>query len=252
MKKFFWWLFKILILFFVLLTFVFVYLSFFHKELLLYYLQQLKTLVTNLWYWNYIIIFIFGFVESFPLIWVSVPWQTILITIAWFLWYKHIIISSLLAFSGAILWNYVWYLMWVKYGESFFKKYWNWIGIGTTDIKYIKKGVEKHGLLFVIFWKFHNLFRAFVPFIAWSSWMHSTSFTLANIIWSFLRAIVMVLLWVFFIDNSEIILKNIWKIVLFIIFLFALYIFFFKKEEFKKYFKEKSKEMDEMMNKNRD
>ena len=247
MKKVAWWIFKILIVFFVLLTFFFAYLSFFHKELLLDYLYKIKLIVESLWYWNYVIILFFWFIESFPLIWISVPWQTVLIIIAWFLGYEYIFMSILLAFIWAVLWNYVWYLMWVKYWENFFKKYWNWIGVWLTDIKYIKKWIDKHWWLFVVFWKFHNLFRAFVPFIAWSSWMHSTSFTLANIIGSFIRAVAMVLLWVFFVGNAEIILKNIWKIVLSIVVLFALYIFFFKKEELKKYIEEKSKEMDDMI-----
>jgi len=247
MKKIVWRIFKILIVFFVLLTFFFAYLSFFHKELLLDYLDKIKLIVENLGYWNYVIILFFWFIESFPLVWVSVPWQTVLIIIAWFLGYKYIFISIFLAFIWAVLWNYVWYLLGIKYWEKFFKKYGKFMWIWTTDIKYIKKWIDKNWWLFVVFWKFHNLFRAFVPFIAWSSWMKNFHFVMANIVGSFLRAVVMVILWVFFVENAEIILKNIWKIILFVVALFVLYVFFFKKEELKKYIKEKSKEMDDMI-----
>lgn len=251
MKKFVWLTFKVFIILFILLTIFFTYLSFFHKELLLYYLDKIDVLVESLWYWNYIIIFLFWFIESFPLIWVSVPWQIVLITISWFLGYKHIFLVIWLAFLWAILWNYIWYIMWVKYWKNFFKKYWNRIGIWLTDIKYIKKWIRKHWWLFVIFWKFHSLLRAFVPFIAWSLWMHSLSFTFANILGSLMRAAVMVLLWVFFIENTEIILQHIWKVILFLIILFALYVFFFKKNELKMYIKEREKEMDNIMKKNK-
>jgi len=66
----------------------------------------------------------------------------------------------------------------------------------------------------VIFGKFHNLFRAFVPFIAGSSKMNNKMFTVFNIIGSVLRAVVMVSLGVFFVENAEKILDNIGKILL--------------------------------------
>jgi len=240
---------KFIIIFLLILTFVFAYLSIFHKELLLDYLDKFKTVVSSLWNWNYFIIFAFWFIESFPLLWIAVPGQMVLIAIAgifWVLWVDHIIYSILCAGFWAVLWNYVWYLMWLKYWDSFFEKYGNWIWIGKTDIKYIKKWIDSKWWLFVVFGKFHNLFRAFVPFIAWTSKMHSWKFAFANIFGSFLRAIVMVILWVFFVKNAETIISNIWKIFLWIVLMFLIYIYFFKKEEFMKYWEEKNKEMEKM------
>lgn len=241
---------NLFIWFFILLTFFLVYLSFFHKELLVEYIEHLKLLIKNLWYWNYVIIFISAFLESFPLLWISLPWQTILIIIAGFLGYKHIYFSILLAFLWAILWNYVWYLLGIKYWDKFFLKYWNLIWIWQTDVKYIKKWIDKYGWAFVVLGKFHNLLRTFVPFIAWSSWMHKKFFMLWNIISSFIRALIMVILGVFFVENAKVIIENIWKVILVIILLIFLYIYFFKKDELKKYLDEKQRELDNIMKNN--
>ena len=249
MKKFVQIVSKIIIVLLLILTLVFAYLSIFHKDLLLHYLDVFKWLISNLWYWNYLIIFVFWFIESFPLLWVAVPGQLVLIIIAWFLGFDHIYLTMACASLWAILWNYVWYKMWIHYGESFFDKYWAWIGVMKTDIKYIKKWIDSHGWLFVVLWKFHNMFRAFVPFIAGSSKMHSTKFALANIFGSILRWVVMVLLWVFFVENAEVILENIGKIILWILVVFMAYIYFFQKEKFMIYWKEKNEEMEKMLNK---
>ena len=246
MKKFVNLLVKWFIIFFLILTLVFAYLSLFHKELILQYMDIIKWYIHYLWYWNYLIILLFWFIESFPLIWVSIPWQMVLIIIAGFLWAEHMYISMLCASIWAILGNYFGYLLGKKYWDSFFDKYGMWIWVTKTDVKYVKKWIDSHGWLFVIIWKFHNLFRAFVPFIAWSSHMHSVKFAISNIVGSTLRAIIMVLLWVFFVENAELVLEHIWKIVLVLLILFAIYIYFFKKEELIKYMYEKNKEMDEL------
>jgi membrane-associated protein len=248
MKRFTNWLFKGFIIFFLVLTLVFAYLGVFHKDLILQWLGYIKTIVYGLGYWNYFIIFLFAFIESFPLIWVSVPGQLVLITVAWFLWIDSILLSWLFASLGALFWNYIWYLMWLKYWDNFFKKYWVWMWVWETDIKYIKKWMDKQWWLWVVFWKFHNLLRAFVPFIAWTSKMNNFSFALFNIIGSILRATSMVILWVFFVENAETILSNIWKIFMFILILVWIYIYFFKRKEFQIYWQEKNLEMEQIMN----
>ena len=234
---------KAFIIFFLILTFVFIYLSIFDKQVILNWLEWIKQIVAKLWYWNYLIIFVFWFIESFPLVGISVPWQTVLLTIAWFLWYQHMYLAMISAATGALLWNFAGYLLWVKYGDAFFEKYWKFIWVTKTDIKYVKKWIEKHWWLLVILWKFHNMFRAFVPFIAGSSNMKTKYFTLFNIIGSILRAVVMVLLGVFFVQNAETILNNIWKILLILVLGLLVYIYFFKREEFMKYLEEKQKEL---------
>ena len=249
MKKIIQILSKVIIVLLLILTFVFAYLSIFHKDLILTYLDMFKNFVHSLGYWNYVIILIFWFIESFPLLGVAVPGQLVLIIIAGALWYEWMYLAMICASLGAILWNYVWYKMWVAYWDSFFDKYWPWIWVMKTDIKYIKKWIDKHWWLFVILWKFHNMFRAFVPFIAGSSSMHSFKFTVSNIIGSILRWVSMVFIGIVFVNNAEVILENIGKFILWLVLLFFAYIYFFKKEEFKKYWDEKNKEMEEMINK---
>ena len=248
MKKFIQIVSKILIVLLIILTLVFAYLSIFNKELLLHYLDVFKGIISTLWYWNYVIIFVFGFIESFPLLGVAVPGQMVLIIIAWFLGYEHMYLAMACASVWAILWNYVGYKMGEVYWDSFFDKYWPWIWVTKTDIKYVKKWIDSHGWLFVILWKFHNMFRAFVPFIAGSSNMHSIKFTISNIVGSIIRWVSMVLIGIVFVENAEVILSNIWKIILWIVVVFFVYIFFFKKEEFMKYWNEKNEEMEEMLN----
>ena len=247
MKKILNLIFKWFIVFFIILTLVFAYLWIFHKDIILQLLDYIKNIVNILWYWNYLIILLFAFIESFPLIWISIPWQLVLITVAWFLWFDNMWLSWLFASVWAILWNYTWYLMWVEYWDNFFKKYWIWIWVGETDIKYIKKWMDKQWWLWIVFWKFHNLLRAFVPFIAGTSKMNNFSFAIFNIIWSIFRAWSMVVLWVFFVENAEVILSNIGKIFMFIVIGFWIYIYFYKKDEFSKYWKEKNIEMENIM-----
>jgi len=235
---------KAFIIFFLILTFVFLYLSIFDKQIILNWLDWMKHIVDKLWYWNYIIIFIFWFIESFPLVGISIPGQTVLLTVAGFLGYQHMYLAMFSAAIGALLGNFTGYLLGVKYGDAFFDKYGKFIGVTKTDIKYVKKGIEKHGWLLVILGKFHNMFRAFVPFIAGSSNMKTKHFTLFNIVGSILRAIVMVLLGVFFVQNAETILNNIWKILLVLVLGLLVYIYLFKREEFMKYLEEKQKEFE--------
>ena len=235
---------KAFIVFFIILTFVFIYLSIFDKQVILNWMEWIKQIVAKLGYWNYLIIFVFGFIESFPLVWISVPGQTVLLTIAWFLGYQHMYLAIFSAAMWALLWNFTGYLLWVKYWDYFFEKYGKFIWVTKTDVKYVKKWIEKHWWLLVILWKFHNMFRAFVPFIAGSGNMKVKHFTLFNIIWSVLRAVVMVLLWVFFVQNAETILNNIWKVLLVLVLWLVVYVYFFKKEEFMKYLEEKQKELE--------
>ena len=244
MKRLFEYLTKWFIIFFVILTFVFIYLSIFDKQVILNFLDLMKVWVGKLWYWNYVIILVFGFIESFPLVGISVPGQTVLLMIAGVLWYQNMPLAMACAALGALLGNYFGYLLGVKYGDSFFEKYWKWIGVTPVDVKYVKKWIEKHGWLLVIFGKFHNLFRAFVPFIAGSSKMNNKMFTVFNIIGSVLRAVVMVSLGVFFVENAEKILDNIGKILLVLVVWLMAYIYFFQKEKFMKYLEEKQKELE--------
>ena len=234
---------KLIIWFFIVLTFVFFYFSLFDKQIILNALDYMKHFVSQLWYWNYLIILVFGFIESFPLVWISVPWQTVLLIIAGFLGYSHMYLAMFCAALGAILWNFFGYLLGKKYWDSFFDKYGKFIWVTNTDIKYVKKWMNKYWWLLVVWGKFHNMFRAFVPFIAGSAKIGDLKFAILNFIGSVLRAVVMVFVWIYFVDNAEKILANIWKILLVIAVVILAYTWYFHKDEFKKYLEEKQKDL---------
>ena len=219
----------------------------FYPEIIKNGLEWIKLVVQWLWNWNYLIIFITSIIESFPVLWVVIPWQNILLIVAWFFaqlnintLYLIIIITSI----WAIIWNFIWFYLWKIYWDSFFKKYWLWFWIGETELKYLEKWIEKWGPWGITFWKFHWLTRAFLPFIAGTMWMKSKTFMFFNILGSIIWSVVMVVLWVLFAEYYEVIIDNTWKIMIVIMILIGLYIWKFKKKQFKKYMNEKNKEME--------
>lgn len=251
-KKILKFLFNLLNIIFIILMLVLAFISIFKQEWFELFIEWLKIQINWLWYWNYLIIFSSSFIEAFPVLWVVVPGQNILMIVWGFfgsLWKENLIYVGILASLWAILWNYVWYLLWKKYWDSFFEKYWNRFGVGTTEVKYLKKSIDKWWAWGIIFWKFHQITRAFLPFIAWSMWMKWKNFMIYNVIWSIIWATTMVVLGMVFVEYYKIILNYIWYILIWILALIWLYIYKFKKEEFKKYMIEKNEEMERLYGK---
>jgi len=218
-------------------------------ELIKDFIEWMRWIIYLLWNYNYLIIFITSLIESFPVLWVVVPWQNILLIVWWFfsnIDVKNLYYVVLIASIWAILSNYIWYLLWKHYWELFFKKYWLWFWIWQTEAKYMKTGVKKWWAWWIIVWKFHNLTRAFVPFIAWSMWMKHKTFIIYNIIWSIIRATTIVILWVMFAEFYETIIDYFWYIMILIMIISWLYIWKYKKKEFMQYMEEKNKEIEEM------
>ncbi len=222
-------------------------LALFKPELIKEWLDWVKMVVLWLWNWNYLIVFVSSLIESFPVLWVVVPGQNILLAVGWFFAEKNIntlyfviVITSI----WAIIWNYIWFYLWKIYWDSFFKKYWLWFWIWETELKYLERWINKWWPWWIALWKFHWLTRAFLPFIAGSMWMKSKVFWIYNIIGSILRSIVMMILWVLFAQHYEKVVDNFWKIMIWMMVLTWLYIWKFKKKEFKQFMKEKNEEMD--------
>jgi membrane protein DedA with SNARE-associated domain len=211
------------------------------------FIAWIETIINNLWYWNYLIIFLSGLIEGFPVLWVVVPGQNILMIVAWFFWKistLNLIYSIIIASIWAILSNGIWYILGKIYWKSFFEKYWLWFGIWETEVKYLEKWIKKWWATGIIVGKFHNLARAFVPFIAGTMNMDKKTFWIYNIIGSILRAVSIVILWVFFAEYYETIIDYIWYIMTWILILSWLYIWKYKKKEFLKYMEEKNAEME--------
>lgn len=226
--------------------------SIFNKELVLKIIEWVWNIIEWFWNWNYLILFFSSLIEAFPVIWVVVPWQNIMLIASAFFAKNGItslILVYIVASTWAILWNYIWYALGRKYWDAFFEKYWLWFGIWVTEVKYLKKWINKWWPIWVTLWKFHNITRAFLPFIAWSMGMKKPAFMFYNVIGSIIRATTIITLWTLFWEYYETIVKNIWKILIVIIILAWFYIYFFKKEEFKKYWKEKNDEIDNLIDK---
>ncbi len=225
------------------------FISIFKKEWIEQFIEWMKLTIESLWMWNYLIAWFSSLIEAFPVLWVVVPWQNILLIVWWFFGHidnMHLIYIIIIASIWAIIWNRIWYTLWKHYWDSFFKKYWNRFWIWLTEVKYLKKWINKWWAWWIILWKFHPMTRAFLPFIAWSMWMASVKFMIYNIIWSIVRALTIILLWVVFVEYYKIILEYIWYIMMFIMFIVWLYIYKYKKKEFMQYLHEKNKELEEL------
>ena len=224
-------------------------LTLFKPELVKDFIEWIKTIIEGLWYWNYLIIFITSLIESFPVLGVVVPGQNILLIVWWFfseISRENLYYVILIASIWAIISNYIWYFLWIYYWEKFFKKYGLWFWIWQTEVKYLKKWVKKWWAWGIILWKFHNLTRAFVPFIAGSMRMHHKSFFIYNIIGSTVRATTIVILWVVFAEYYEAVIDYFWYIMMWIMLLTWIYIYKFKKTEFLQYMREKNEEIENM------
>jgi len=136
----------ILNIFFIWITIALVFISIFKKEWIEAFIEWMKVFVEWMWYWNYIIGLSSSFIEAFPVIWVVVPWQNILLIVWGFfgnISLQNLFLLMFIASIWAIIWNWVWYILWRYYWDDFFKKYWNWFGIGLTEVKYLKKSIDK-------------------------------------------------------------------------------------------------------------
>ena len=229
------------------LTFALAILSLVKPELIKDFIEWIRSGVLLLWNWNYIVVFISSLIESFPVLWVVVPWQNILLIVGGFFAENDTskliyvcIISSLWAIAG----NYTWYILGRYYGEEFFKKYGLWFALWETEVKYLKKWIHKWGAWGITLGKFHNLARAFIPFIAGSMWMKKTSFLIYNVIWSVIRSVTIIVLWVLFAKTYESIIDYIGYIMIGIMLLTGIYIWKFKKQAFLKYIEEKNAELE--------
>lgn len=245
-------LFQIINFLLIALTLVLTLISIFKKEWIEAFIEWMKIIIWWMWFWNYVIAWTSSLIEAFPVLWIVVPGQNILLIVWWFFWNisnTNLIYVAIIASVWAIIWNYIWYILWKHYWDDFFKKYWNRFGVWLTEVKYIKKWIHKWWAWWIIFGKFHPMTRAFLPFIAWSMWMKSTKFMLYNIIWSIVRSITIILLWVIFVEYYKIILEYIWTIMMIIFIWVWIYIYKYKRKEFVQYLKEKNEELEELNNK---
>ena len=149
------------------------------------------------------------------------------------------------AIIGALIGNAIGYFLGKWYGTSFLERFGDWFGLGRTELKYLKKQIEKNGAWFIIFGKFHNFTRAFIPFIAGSMGMQTGKFWMYNIIGSILWATTIITLGVTFVTYYKTILSYFSYFLGGIMVSAIVYVYFFKREAFMTYIKEKEKEIED-------
>ncbi len=199
----------------------------------------------QLGHWNFLIILVTSFVESFPVIGILVPGQQIMLVVGWFYGQSSFLLAVLWACIGAILWNWVGYWLGVKYGLRFLDTYGDVFALGKTEQKILSKRIRENGAVFIIFGKFHNFTRAFVPFLAGSFSMKNNSFWLYNIIGSIFWSFSILVLGVFFTTYIDIVLNWISWFFLAVFIGIIGYIALYKRKEFMEYLHDKQKELQE-------
>ncbi len=244
LKKIWYLLLHIFNIFIILATFVLAFIAIFNPDLVKEIIEWFEIVIQDLGNWNYFIAFLSAGLESFPLVGMLLPGQTILLLVWGFFGQEYLLNVMFLAALWAVVWNYTWYLLGFFVWDVFFKKYWYWFWIWETELEYIKKWIHKYWPIAIIISKFHPMTRAFVPFIAGSMWMKQFSFMLYNFIWSFIWAITVVWLWVLFVAYYEAIIDYLPIVILWLLFLWFLYLYFFKREKLNEYMIKKQEEVD--------
>lgn len=117
--------------------------------------------------------------------------------------------------------------------------------LGKTEQKILSKRIRENGAVFIIFGKFHNFTRAFVPFLAGSFSMKNNSFWLYNIIGSIFWSFSILVLGVFFTTYIDIVLNWISWFFLAVFIGIIGYIALYKRKEFMEYLHDKQKELQE-------
>lgn len=202
------------------------------------------TVVRGLGNWNYLVLLATAAVESFPFLGTAVPGQNVMIVTAGFFAPGDIAGSVACAAVGACLGNWLGFALGRAWGPQLVEKYGHWFGLGETEIRWLRKGLETKGFWFVALGKFHNFFRSFVPFVAGTAGMKPRSFWLYNIVGSVLWAGAMVAVGVWAVANYQLFLRYFQYVVLAVLLGYAAYAWFFRREQVKKYWAEKVAEVE--------
>lgn len=211
-------------------------LSFFRPEIIKSGIEWMRLQIQFWGQWNYLILFITAMAESFPFVGAVLPGMNIMILVGGFFIAKNWDIFPLaasLAMVWACLGNSFGYFM-GKYGNpETLKKYGSFFWAGPRELKWLEKQITKNGFWFIVWGKFHNLLRSFIPYIAGSHQMSGKKFWLANIFWSSIWAFSILLLGIFAVESYEIILRYFNYLLLVLIVSFMV-IYFIKQTKNKK------------------
>lgn len=230
---------------FTLLSLGLLYVLIFQKDWILQFLGFLERLTLSIGYWNLGLAFVLSVVESFPVLGAFFPGMQAMLLISGFFGRTHFAEMAAVVMVGTLVGNFVGYALGKRYGKGFFQEYGDIFGIGKTELRYLEKQIAKNGPWFVVFGKFHNFLRAFVPFVVGSGEMHPKRFWTYNFIGSAVWAGTMVTLGVAFASYYPVVVKFIGRIFLGIFVAVAIYIALFRREGFKAYLEAKRQEIEE-------
>lgn len=240
---------KLLAIILGILTLGLILISWFRPEWIDIGIRWIEQLIQSIGSWNYLIAFASACIESLPFIGTAVPGMNIMILIGGFWGKTHFTLTIISAILGAMVGNYIGFWIGKWYGKDLIEKYGDWFGIGRTEANILERQIQKNGFWYVVLGKFHNLTRAFIPFIAGGSGMEEKNFWLYNMIGSIIWAASINLLGIFFIDNYKMILENLGTIMLVFFLGFAIYMYVYKREYLKEYMRDKEQEIIDKQNK---
>ena len=200
--------------------------------------------VRGLGNWNYLVLFGTSAAESLPFLGTAIPGQNILVVTAGFFAPGDPWGSVACAAAGACLGNWLGFAAGRAWGPTLTEKYGSWFGLGSTEVKWLHKGLETKGFWFIALGKFHNFLRSFVPFVAGTAGMKPRAFWLYNVVGSVLWAGAMVAVGIWAVANYQAFLRYFQYVVLAVLAGYAAWAWFFRREQVKKYWAEKTAEIE--------
>ena len=235
----------VLRIFFLTLSFGLIAVAIFYPSLLKHFIEWLQGVVNILWWLNRPLAFGLGFIESIPLLGMSIPGQNALFIIGWFVAQTYWWTLTAVVAVAIILGDIVGYLIGKHMGDKFIDQFGKYFWVGKTEVQYMWRGLDKYGAWAIVLSKRNGYMRGIIPFIAWTSKMKRWTFMLFNILWSVIYAVVLITLARIFVGYYEQVIPYIrWIMLGFLVVVWS-YFRFFKRDSLKRYIKDKEKELEE-------
>ncbi len=166
-------------------------------------------------HWGYWIILLAAMLEASPLFGLLMPGQLIVIIGGFFVKLGILDIGDtiFIAATGAILGDFIGYLLGKKYGYSFLSRYGKYFFFKKEYVEKTKKVMNHHTGKTLIIGRFNSLTRSFAPFVAGTSNVSFVKFIMYNIIGGISWAISFVMIGYIFGRSYEIASKYIGKFI---------------------------------------
>ncbi len=230
---------------FFVVSFGLIAIAIFYPSLLREFIEWLHGVVQYIGRWNWPLAFGLGFIESMPLLWMSIPWQNALFVLGWFVAQSHWFWLVTIVAIAIMLGDIVWYSLGIYQGEKFIDNFGKYFGIGKTEVHYIGRALDKYGAWAIVLSKRNGYARGIIPFVAGTSKMKRGKFMLFNVIGSVVYSVVLISLAKMFIGYYQEVIPYIRRIMLGVLLLAGLYLWFFKRDSLKRYIRDKEKELEE-------